>query len=258
MIVLLSPAKIQNFKPQHQVDEFSVPLYLEKSAKIISTLRKLSISEIAHLLNVNFNIAEKVQHQHLIWNQTHTRENSKQAACVFNGEAYRGLDISQFSAEDIRYAQVHFAILSGLYGILRPLDLIQPYRIDVGDDIADSLGMNLYSFWKKEVNRTIEAMFKNTPNESRIILNLMSKEYACLLDRKNLNAQIVDVEFLEYQPDTEKYKPIVIYIKKARGMMTRFVLKNRINNLEDVKLFSEEGYWYSEELSGINHLVFVR
>ncbi|VBB44737.1 conserved hypothetical protein [uncultured Paludibacter sp.] len=257
MIILLSPAKIQNYKPQNQIADYTLPLFISKSEKVISKLKELSISETANLLKVNFKIAEQAHNHHFSWNKNHTLENSKQTAWVFNGEAYRGLDVNTFSKEDIDYAQQHLRILSGLYGMLRPLDLLQPYRMDVGDETNDFLGINLYHFWGKEVNKTLAETIQNL-EEPKIILNLMSKEYSKLLNRKNFNAKIIDVEFLEYQPDTEKYKPIVVYIKKARGMMTRFVIKNKITEAEDLKAFSEEGYWFNEQLSSENTLVFVR
>ena len=238
MIVILSPAKIQKYDKQTQVKDYTTPLFLNKSDKIISKLRELSISETANLLKVNFKIAEQVHNHHFKWNKNHTPENAKQTAWVFNGEAYRGLDIKTFSSEDIEYAQKHFRVFSGLYGILRPLDLMQPYRIDVGDEVKELFGKNLYEFWKKEINKELSDLLK-TLDEPKIIVNLMSKEYSKLLDRKKLNAQIIDVEFLEYQPDTEKHKPIVVYIKKARGMMSRFVIKNKITNEEDLTEFLE-------------------
>lgn len=257
MITLLSPAKLQSYKPQQQVSEYTRPLFLQKSEKLMSKLQTLSISEVAQLLKVNFKIAEQVHNQHIRWNKNHTPQNAKQAAWVFNGEAYRGLDVASFSDEDIQYAQHHFRILSGLYGMLRPLDLMQPYRVDVADEVENILGKNLYDFWKKEVNQALAEMLKNTA-APKIILNLMSKEYGKLLDRKNLKAKIIDVEFLQYQPDTDKYKPIVVYIKKARGMMARFVIKNRITEATDLQAFSEEGYWFNEQLSSENTFVFTR
>lgn len=257
MVVLLSPAKIQKYSPQNQVKDYTTPLFLQKSDKIISKLRQLSISGTANLLKVNFKIAEQVHSHHFNWDKTHTPENAKQAAWVFNGEAYRGLNIQSFSDKDIEYAQNHFRIFSGLYGILRPLDLIQPYRVDVGDETEELLGKNLYQYWKKEVNATLSEMIEKL-NEPKVILNLMSKEYSKLIDRKKIGAQMIDVEFLEYQPDTEIYKPIVVYIKKARGMMARFVIKNRITNTEDLRAFSEEGYWFNEQLSSENTYVFTR
>jgi uncharacterized protein len=257
MIILLSPAKIQNHKQQTQVSDYTIPLFLSKSEKIISKFRELSISELANLLKVNFKIAEQVQSHHFKWTIEHTSENAKQTAWVFNGEAYRGLDVKTFTADDIQYAQNHFRILSGLYGILRPLDLMKPYRIDVGDDVKNIFGKNFYDFWKKEVNKTLSEMLEKT-DETKVILNLMSKEYSKLIDRKKISAKVIDVEFLEYQPNTEKYKPIVVYIKKARGMMSRFVIKNRITDTEDLKAFLEEGYWFNEQLSSENTFVFSR
>lgn len=257
MIVLLSPAKIQNFKSQTQVTEFSLPLFLSKSEKLIHEARSLSISGIANLLKVNFKIAEQTYNHHFQWHKNHTPENAKQAAWVFNGEAYRGLDIATFTDDDIQYAQNHLCIFSGLYGMLRPLDLIKPYRMDVGDETEKAFGINLYDFWGKEVNKTLTETLKND-QESNVMLNLMSKEYAKLIDRKKIGARVIDVDFLEYQPDIETYKPIVVYIKKARGMMTRFVIRNKIADVENLKAFSEEGYWFNEQLSSENKLVFTR
>ena len=161
------------------------------------------------------------------------------------------------SKQEIDYAQEHLRILSGLYGVLRPLDLIQPYRLDVSNQLSPEFGHDLYDFWKERISREVRKTLDKTEKPG-IILNLMSNEYFRTLDHSILKTRIIDVEFLQYQPHTDRFKPIVIYIKKARGLMARFVIRHEINDPESLKAFSEEDYWYNEQLSTDNKLVFVR
>lgn len=257
MIILLSPTKIQNFDKNNHVKDFTLPDYMIKANKTANQIKQLSISELAELLNVNFKIAEQVHNHYFNWNKNHNLQNAKQAGWTFNGEAFKGLKIESFSESEIEYAQNHLRFFSGLYGILRPKDLIQPYRLDFGDNSTHVFPEDLYAYWKKDVNHFLLKNLKELKEEA-IILNLASKEYFKIVDRKKINAKIIDIDFLEYQPATEKYKPIVIYIKKARGMMAKFVIKNKINRSNDLKAFSEEGYWYNEQLSSENKFVFTR
>ena len=257
MLILLSPAKIQNFRPQQQVREFTLPVYLKEAEQLIQELKSYSIRELAELLKVNANIAEQNADRFFHWSTPFTPENAKQALWVYNGEVFHGLDAGSFNKQEIAYAQRHLRILSGLYGVLRPLDLIQPYRLDVTHRLSAGQGGDLYDFWRERISREVQQAL-TASGSPHVILNLMSGEYARTLDHNLLNARIIDVEFLQYQPQTEKFKPIVIYIKKARGLMARFVIRHEIDSIETLKSFSDEGYWYNEQLSSDNKLVFVR
>ncbi len=257
MITLLSPAKIQNFTPNDNILSTTLPPYLSMSEHIIKAIRQCSPIELSKILKINHKIAEQTIASHSRWHTSHTTTNSKASGWVFNGEAYRGLDINSFSAHDIEYAQQHLRILSGLYGILRPLDLIQPYRIDIGDNINQLLGENLYQYWKYAINSSLVQALEHSTTP-KIILNLMSKEYAKILDRKRIEANIIDVDFLQYNPQKEQYKPTVVYIKKARGLLARFAIQNKITDVEQIKGFDEEGYIFSEKDSTANKLVFLR
>ena len=257
MLILLSPAKIQNFRPQQQVREFTLPVYLKEAEQLMQELKLYSIRELAVLLKVNTKIAEQNADRFFHWNTPFTPDNAKQALLVYNGEVFHGLDAGSLNKREIDFAQSHLRILSGLYGVLRPLDLIQPYRLDVSNQLSPEFGRDLYDFWREQISSEVQRALTGS-GSPQIILNLMSGEYTRTLDRTLLNGRIIDVEFLQYQPDTEKFKPIVIYIKKARGMMARFIIQHEIDDIETLKSFSEEGYWYNEQLSSDSKLVFVR
>ena len=174
---------------------------------------------------------------------------------TFDGEVYRGLDAKTFSAEDFEYAQSHLRILSGLYGVLRPLDLIQPYRLEVSSKLKNAKGNDLYAFWRKKITSSVLKSVKNG-DKQELILNLASSEYFKTLDLKNRTTKVIDVEFYEYKND--KFQQIVIYTKKARGMMARYVIENRIEKIEDLKGFNSSDYWFSPQLSTENKFVFTR
>lgn len=255
MLLLLSPAKIQNFEPQQIVNEHTQPQFIDAAEILIDKIRQLSMSELAKLLNVNSNLAQLNVDRHFNWQRPFNLKNSKQAVFVFNGEVFHGLNAKTLSQNDLSYLQSHLRILSGLYGVLRPFDLIQPYRLDVSTRLKTDVGNNLYAFWKDKITYALNEAIKAS-NGPEILLNLASSEYFKSIDRKLLQAEVIDFDFLEYKND--EYKPIVMYIKKARGMMVRYVIENRIENTEDLKGFNAEGYWFSPQLSTETELVFTR
>lgn len=189
------------------------------------------------------------------WHLPFSLENARQAALVFDGEAFRGLDAKSFTPADFEYAQHHLRILSGLYGVLRPLDLIQPYRLEVSSKLKNQAGSDLYPFWKDKVSTFIRNELQHH-SEASFILNLASSEYFKMTDFQKSNIPVVEVEFYQYQQDT--MRQVVIYTKKARGMMARYVITNRINSFEELKGFDSEGYWFDPQLSTDRKLVFVR
>ena len=255
MLILISPAKIQNFKPQEFITEYTKPYFMDEAKQLVELMRKLSPIELSKLLEINSNLSHLNIDRHLNWHRPFTLKNAKQAVLVFDGEVYRGLNAKTFSSEEIAYMQDHLRLFSGLYGILRPLDLIQPYRIDVSSKLENPNGKDLYAFWKEKVTAKVISELKKS-GKPQVILNLASSEYIKTLNIKSTKINIIDIEFYEYKNDT--LKQIVIYTKKARGMMARFVIQNRIEDIEDLQGFSEEGYWYSPQLSTETKLVFTR
>ena len=255
MIILLSPAKIQNFKPQDLITDYTKPFFMDEAEQLVELMRDLSPSELSKLLEINSNLSHLNTDRHFNWHRPFSLKNAKQAVLVFDGEVYRGLNAKSLNTDEIAYMQIHLRLFSGLYGLLRPLDLIQPYRIDVSSKLENPNGKDLYAFWKEKVTAKVISDLKKS-GKPQVIINLASSEYIKTLNTKSQKLNILDIEFYEYKND--RLKQIVIYTKKARGMMARFVIQNRIEDIEDLKGFSEEGYWYSPQMSTDRKLVFVR
>jgi len=254
MIILLSPAKIQNFKPQQVTDKYSIPHFTKEAKQLVDLMRQLHPTELSKLLDINNKLTELNYDRYFNWHVPFTSANAKQAALVFDGEVFRGLNAQTFTESDFEFAQQHLIILSGLYGVLRPLDLIQGYRMEVSSALRNENGRDLYAFWQPKITKYVLNELKSTTPQ--LIINLASSEYFKALDLKNKKVKVVDFEFLEYKNDN--LKPIVIYTKKARGMMARYLITNKISNLEDIKGFSNGGYWFNPQLSTESKLVFVR
>lgn len=255
MIVLLSPAKIQDFKNEPSLGKSTQPDFLVEAEMLVHQVRRLSVSALAELLQINPSLARLNADRFGQWHRPFTAKNAKQTVLVFNGEVFHGLDVRTLAKEHFDYLQKHLRIYSGLYGSLKPFDLIQAYRLDFGDTFLTEDGENLYAFWRNKLTDALNedlAKLKEPP----LILNLASNEYIKGLDRTRLNASIIDVEFLQMEP--KGYKNIVIYTKKARGMMARFVIEHKIKKPEHLKGFDSEGYLYNESLSNENKLVFTR
>lgn len=255
MLILLSPAKIMNSKTESSSNVFTEAKFMNEAAQLISLLKELSPSNLGKLLEINMNLTQLNFDRIFNWHRPFTLKNAKQAVFLFDGEVYRALNAKSFSTTELAYAQLHLRLLSGLYGVLRPLDLIQPYRLEVSSKLENPLGSDLYSFWKDKVTTSVLNDLKKS-GQPEIILNLASAEYIKTLNLKNKNVQVIDVEFFEHKND--KLKQIVIYTKKARGLMARYVIQNQIEDIEELKGFSDEGYWYSPQLSTETKLVFTR
>jgi len=255
MLILLSPAKIQNFMPQQFVTEFTQPEFLKEAERLVHEIRQLSVFDLSKLLSINANLANLNADRYFNWHMPFTMENAKQAVLVFNGEVFHGLDAKRFSSDDFDYLQSHLRILSGLYGILCPLDLIQPYRLEISTKLQIENVKDLYAFWGEQLSQSVnKALIKS--GEPKVLLNLASGEYFKSINRKLLKAKVIDFDFLENK--NEEYKSVVMYTKKARGLMARHVIKNRIDKIEDLKGFAAEGYWFSPRLSSNEKFVFTR
>lgn len=255
MLILLSPAKIQNFKSHEVIISFTLPEFIKEAEQLMKLLRVLSPYELSKLLGINFSLTQLNFDRIFNWHLPFTPKNAKQAVLAFDGEVFRGLNPKTFSEADFKYAQTHLRLFSGLYGVLRPLDLIQPYRLEVSSKLMNPFGKNLYDFWRDKVTMSVLSELKSS-GKPQIILNLASSEYFKTLNLKGSNIKVVDVEFYEYRND--KLKQIVMYTKKARGLMARFIIRNRIEKVEDIKGFGEEGYWFSPQMSTDTKLVFTR
>lgn len=255
MIILLSPAKIQNFNKHIITDAYSIPKFLKEANELVNLIRQYSREELVALLDINVQLTRLNLDRYIQWQLPFTPDNARQAVFVFDGEVYRALNPQTLSSEEIHYMQQQLRLFSGLYGVLRPLDLMQPYRLDVSTQLNNYAGKDLYPFWKKKVTDSIVMDLKASAG-SPFLLNLASSEYMKMIDLKGSKMRVLNVEFYEYQHD--KLKQIVIYTKKARGLMARYVIQHRINQEEDLKGFNEGGYWFNESLSSENKFVFVR
>ncbi len=260
MIILLSPAKIQNFKPELEFQskelevKSSMPVFLKEAEYLIKQMRKLKVENLAKLLSINNQLTQLNFDRIFQWQLPFNTENAKQAALVFDGEVYRGLSFNGFSELDIEFAQNHLRLMSGLYGILKPLDLIQAYRLEVSTKLANKSGNDLYKFWTPKITELLTKEIRIHNHKS--ILNLASSEYTKALDLKKMNTFVVSPEFYEFKSD--KLKQIVIYTKRARGLMASFAIKEKISNIEDIIAFDKEGYRYDPKRSTLDKPVFIR
>jgi cytoplasmic iron level regulating protein YaaA (DUF328/UPF0246 family) len=254
MLTILSPAKNLDFKPQNLIKTSTIPIFLKESEQLIEKMRKMSRKQIARLMDINPKLADLNYTRFQQWQPVFTLENSKQAALTFNGDVYTGLSAKTFKEADLEYAQDKLIILSGLHGILRPLDLIQPYRLEMGTELTIGKYKSLYSFWSGNISDAINKILKS--HKKKVIINLASNEYAEVLDRKKIDAEIINIDFKEFKG--EQYQIFFVFLKRARGMMARYIIQNRINNPEEVKGFDLDRYSFNEKLSTKSEWVFTR
>lgn len=254
MLIVISPAKSLDFKTEPVISKYTVPEFLNQSEVIIEKLRKLKPKQIAVLMNISTDLAELNFERFQTWKPSFTPENAKQAVLAFNGAVYQGLDATSLSEEMLELTQNRLRIISGLHGILKPLDLIQPYRLEMGTNISIQRKKNLYAFWTKNITEHIDEAIKESG--SNYLINLASNEYYKSIDVKKLKTTVITPEFKDYKNGT--YKMITIYAKKARGLMTRFILENNISQPEYLKAFETDGYVFNPQLTKGNTMVFTR
>ena len=259
MLILISPAKTLDFQTPAKYDKFSQPAFLADTEILIERLRTLSATEVSSLMKISNKLGQLNAERFQAWQTDFDNINAKQALLAFRGDVYRGLNADSFSHEDLDFAQEHLRILSGLYGLLRPLDLIQPYRLEMGTKLVhaklqDLSANTLYEFWQDKLARAIERQLDKLNDRS--IVNLASNEYFKAVRPKLLAANIITPVFKDWKND--KYKIISIYAKKARGAMAAYMIKNRIEKVEGIKNFDRDGYSFNAELSDSNSLVFTR
>jgi cytoplasmic iron level regulating protein YaaA (DUF328/UPF0246 family) len=230
--------------------DFTIPDFLSDSETLIKTLKKLSHEDISSLMKLSHKLTELNFERYRNFLTPFNADNAKQAGYAFQGDVYDGLQFKNLSNEDVEFAQNHLRILSGLYGFLTPLDLIQPYRLEMGTSLKTKLGKNLYDFWGEKITKKINK------SEEDLIINLASNEYYKVLKPKLLKAKVISPAFKEYK--NGKYSMIMLYAKQARGLMAQFIIKNKITNADDLKSFNLSGYSYNDKLSSESEPVFTR
>jgi len=254
MLILLSPAKGQNFEPSQTAFHASEPRLLSKSNELIEILRLYSPDELMTLMNVSEKIGNLTAERFASFTTPFNELNAKPAAFAFSGDVYKGLAIDDFTESDLEFAQNHLRILSGLYGVLRPLDLIQPYRLEMGTRLDTKAGSDLYQYWGSSISESLMADLEE--HEDDLVINLASNEYFKAVSASGIHTNINTPVFKDFK--NGKYKIISFFAKNARGAMARWIVKEKVQKAIDLVDFREDGYEYSEELSEVNSPVFLR
>jgi len=253
MIAIISPAKSLDFETKPATEKYSDVDFLPESVKINAKLKKMKASDLIKLMGISAKLATLNVDRNLMWEPPFTPENAKQAILAFNGDVYEGINAQTFNGEQFDFAQDHIRILSGLYGLLKPLDLIQPYRLEMGTKLPIEKSKDLYQFWQNKITKQVNEL---VDQNSGVLLNLASAEYFKAIDQSKFKGKIISPEFKDNKNGT--YKIISFYAKKARGMMCRFMVENNITKPEEMKAFDMEGYYFNNELSKGDKWVFTR
>ena len=254
MLLVVSPAKNLDYESQLATTEYSQPALLEHSQELIDACVKLSPADISSLMGISDKLAGLNAARFGQWSQPFTQANARQAVLAFNGDVYTGLDAASFSEGDFSFAQQHMRILSGLYGLLKPLDLMQPYRLEMGTKLANGRGSNLYQFWGEIITDELNAAL--AAQGDKVLINLASNEYFKSVKKKSLDGEIITPAFKDWK--NGQYKMISFFAKKARGLMARYIIQNRLAEVEQLKGFALGGYQYNDDLSKGNDWVFTR
>lgn len=254
MLIFLSPAKSLDYKTPPHIAMHTLPAYLKQSEALIKQLRKLSPADIAQLMDLSDPLAVLNFNRYAEWSLPFTPDNAKQAALAFDGDVYDGLSARTLAADDLDFAQRQVRILSGLYGILKPLDLIQPYRLEMGTRFANKAGKDLYAFWGETLLTAINAELAELPRP--VAVNLASEEYFKAAVGRKINGQLIQPVFEDWK--NGKYKIISFYAKRARGLMTRYAVLNRLREPEGLKDFDVDGYAFAPDVSDEQRWVFRR
>ena len=251
MLIVISPAKTLDFETVATTESYSQPRFLKQSKLLIDELKNLSTADIASLMKLSDKLAGLNMVRFQTWHSPFNLDNAKQALLAFKGDVYTGLDASTLDDTGLEFAQHHLRILSGLYGLLKPLDLMQPYRLEMGTKFPNAKGKDLYQFWGKQLRESIEAELVDD-----VLINLASNEYFKAVEAKKLKARIITPVFKDWK--NGQYKIISFYAKRARGLMSRYIIDHKINQPENIKQFDSQGYRYSPEMSEADQWVFLR
>lgn len=254
MLIVVSPAKKLDYKTTVPTEEFTQPDFLKKAQQLINNLKKCSPEEISSLMGLSESLTELNVERYKNFKTPFNIKNSRQAMYAFKGDTYIGLEPYTMKPSDIKYTQKHLRILSGLYGLVSPLDLVQPYRLEMGTKFRCEEANNLYQFWKKPITEKINQILER--EKEKVLINLASKEYFSAIDASKIKGRIITPIFKEKK--NNEYKIVSFYAKKARGMMSRYIIDKRIECPEEIKSFDRDGYLYNGNLSGPDELVFCR
>ncbi len=251
---LLSPAKALDYETPPHIKTHTQPLFVPQASELIEVLREKSPQQIAELMDLSDQLSGLNVARYQAWRPKFTAQNAKQAVLAFDGDVYGGLDAKTLGEAELDWLQQHLCILSGLYGVLRPLDWMQPYRLEMGTRLVTSKGKNLYQFWGRQVAQYLNerAQADKTP----VVINLASEEYFKVVDRKALLPRVVTCAFEERKGD--QYKVVSFFAKRARGLMVRHAVQHRVTRVEQLKDFAQEGYRFVPAASEPDHLVFRR
>ncbi len=251
MLIVISPAKTLDFETASSTENYTQPRFLPQSQQLINELKVLSATDIASLMKLSDKLAALNMARFQTWLKPFNLDNAKQALLAFKGDVYTGLDADTLDEVGLEFAQQHLRILSGLYGVLRPLDLMQAYRLEMGTKFANKKGKDLYQFWGSQLRDSLEAELKEG-----VLINLASNEYFKAVEAKKLKARIITPIFKDLK--NGQYKIISFYAKKARGLMSRYIIDHRLIKPESIKDFDSEGYRFSPEMSQADEWVFLR
>ncbi len=254
MQIIISPAKALDFEKPSTTEKHSDYRFVKESQKIVGELKKYKPNDLSALMKISQKLADLNYNRYQEWHFPFEKSIAKQALFAFNGEVYNGIKAETLNEQDVEVAQDKLRILSGLYGVLRPLDLILPYRLEMGTKLTLGANKNLYEFWGNKITDTLNADIEASHHQ--VLINLASNEYYKSVNPKKIKVPMISPEFKDLKDG--KYKIISIYAKKARGLMTRFIIQNNITNPEDLRAFDLEGYFYNNQLSTELNPVFTR
>lgn len=254
MLMVISPAKTLDYDTPPVTTRFTQPQHLDHAQELITQLRDFTPAQIAELMHLSDKLAGLNAARFGSWHPKFTAKNAKQALLAFKGDVYTGMHAEDFSEEDFDFAQQHLRMLSGLYGVLRPLDLMQPYRLEMGTKLANARGKDLYAFWGTHISDWLNKALK--AQGDNVLLNLASNEYFGAVKKPALNARLINTEFKDLK--NGQYKIISFYAKKARGLMARYVIKERLTDPAGLKDFNYQGYRFAAEQSSEDNLIFLR
>ncbi len=252
MKLLLSPAKSLNFDRPLPTAQYSEAIFLKESKKVQSVLKKIKPAELSNLMDISGKLSDLNWQRNQAWKLPFTIENARPAVYAFDGDVYAGLDIYSLSSEKVTVLQNKLRILSGLYGLLKPLDLMQAYRLEMGTKLSVSASKNLYDFWKPKIAKALNKELC----KGELLVNLASNEYFAAVDVKSLKVPLITPEFKDYKEG--KLKIISFFAKKARGLMVRYIIDTNAETIDDLKGFNYEGYQFDANLSKGNSLIFTR
>ncbi len=254
MLIVISPAKTLDLESKYKKVSNTKPEFLTDSRKLVKIMREHTSDDLKQLMHISEAISTLNVERFKNWKTPFSEANARPSIFTFKGDVYTGLEVENFSAADLKYSQEHLRILSGLYGLLKPLDLMQAYRLEMGTSLENERGKNLYAFWGDKITHAVNRDLQAQHDE--VLINLASNEYFSVLDTKLLKADVITPIFKDYS--NGKYKVISFFAKKARGKMAAWIIQNRIKDLDSLKGFKQEGYKYSKDESSAQKPVFLR